>query len=206
LSFLAQGFGVSRTLAREIGSPQRYFYYLTRFNRSDSATLAFTKGSTAKPPARAASTLSERQILDVEALSLPTLLRYEDSNSMFYSIESRMPFLDYRVVEFGLALPAKFKVRNGYGKWLLRKVAEPLLPEQIVWDRNKRAFSLDQSWWMAHGLAAILRAHVESPELNGLITAEFAKRLQDPKFYLDPNNFSKLTSLAWLMRNKEFWR
>lgn len=205
LRFITQGFGVSRTLARELGSPQRYLYYLTRFRRSDNSSLSFTKGKAAVPPARDARTLSERQILDVEALSLPTLLRYEDSNSMFYSIESRMPFLDYRVVEFGLALPAKYKVRGGFGKYILRKVAEPLLPEEIVWDRNKRAFSLDQSWWMHNGLAAILRQHVENPEIQKLVTPEFFEKLKHPKFYLDPNNFTKLTSLAWLMRNKEFW-
>ncbi len=204
-AFLVQGAGVARTLARELGSPQRYFYYLTRFQRSENATLTFSRGALAKPPARSATTLSERQILDVEALSLPTLLRYEDSNSMFYSIESRMPFLDYRVVEFGLALPAKYKVRGGFGKYLLRKVAEPMLPAEIIWDRNKRAFSLDQGWWMANGLAAILRAQVENPVVQGLVTPEFYKKLEDPKFYLDPNNFTKLTSLAWLMRNREFW-
>lgn len=202
-----EGVGVARTLLSEMGSPQRYLYYLMRFRKKDAGHFALKRGSTPAPPARNTSLLFERQILDVEAFSLPTLLRYEDSNSMHYSIESRMPFLDYRVMEFGLALPAHMKVRNGFGKWLLRKVAEEFLPSEIVWARNKRAFSLDQSWWLRNGLGGeIERALSESREqLKPLLSEDFEKLIQRKGFFLNPNHFSKMTTLVWLAKNQEFW-
>ena len=61
--------------------------------------------------------------------SLPALLRYEDRNSMAFSIEARTPFLDYRLVERALALPARELIRDGWTKALLREAMRGLLPE-----------------------------------------------------------------------------
>jgi len=202
-----QGMGVAQTLLREMSSPQRYLYYLLRFRKKDAGVFALNRGSTPVPPARNTAMLFERQILDVENFSLPTLLRYEDSNSMYYSIESRMPFLDYRVMEFGLALPSEMKVRNGFGKYLLRKVSEGLLPDEIVWARNKKAFSLDQSWWLKNGLGAELERTIRghAAQLKPLLSADFEKLTQQSGTYTNPNHFSKLTTLAWLTKHQEFW-
>ena len=72
-----------------------------------------------------------RQVHDVTHVSLPTLLRYEDRNSMGNSVESRLPFLDYRLVEVAVALPAAIKLRNGFGKWSVREVAGVKVPQSI---------------------------------------------------------------------------
>ena len=74
--------------------------------------------------ARPAGDTASQQILDVERFSLPVLLRYEDKNSMAHSIESRVPFLDHRLVEFCLGLPTGYKVKGSLTKRVLRKGLE----------------------------------------------------------------------------------
>tara|TARA_B100001063_G_C16767292_1_gene559441 strand:+ start:1116 stop:2975 length:1860 start_codon:yes stop_codon:yes gene_type:complete len=92
------------------------------------------------------SSLRNRQINDIQRFSLPTLLRFEDRNSMSFGIESRLPFLDYRLVEFGLALQDTLKIRNGYGKWILRKAMAGTVPQSILGKYSKRGFDVTQEW------------------------------------------------------------
>ena len=59
---------------------------------------------------------------------LPALLRYEDRLSMAFSIESRVPFLDHRLVELAFALPDQVKRSAGWSKYGLRRALDGLLP------------------------------------------------------------------------------
>lgn len=72
---------------------------------------------------------------------LTNLLRYEDRNSMHYSIESRVPFLDHRLVDYMSTLPKFLFFRDGYSKWVLRKAVEDLLPAEIVWRTDKLGYA-----------------------------------------------------------------
>jgi asparagine synthase (glutamine-hydrolysing) len=65
-----------------------------------------------------------------------------DRASMAASLEMRAPFLDYSLVEWGMALPASLKIRGGQGKYVLKKMLEPLLPHDILY-RPKRGFTTD---------------------------------------------------------------
>jgi asparagine synthase (glutamine-hydrolysing) len=68
---------------------------------------------------------------------LPPILRFEDRNSMAWGVESRMPFLDHRLVEFGDRLPAEFRLRRGWTKAVLRRAVDDLLPRKIARRRTK---------------------------------------------------------------------
>jgi asparagine synthase (glutamine-hydrolysing) len=70
------------------------------------------------------------QVLEVETTGLPSLLRFEDKNSMAFSIEARLPFLDYRLVEIAIALAPRLKIRDGWTKWILRQAMNDVLPPQ----------------------------------------------------------------------------
>lgn len=85
--------------------------------------------------------------------SLPDeLLMYADKLSMAHSLEIRVPYLDREVVEFVERLPAKYKVRNGQGKWLHRQVCEDYLPREIL-QRKKRGFAVNVvDQWFRHSL------------------------------------------------------
>jgi len=71
---------------------------------------------------------------------LPTLLYFEDRNSMAFSIESRVPFLDHRLVEFAYNLPYQFKLNDGITKRILRDALEGILPEKIAKRTDKKGF------------------------------------------------------------------
>src|SRR5690606_24170088 len=77
------------------------------------------------------SELWQRQITDLMITSLPTQLKSEDRNSMRNSVETRLPFLDYNVVELGMALPPELKINKGYSKWAVRAIAAPRVPKEV---------------------------------------------------------------------------
>ncbi len=79
--------------------------------------------------------------------SLKRLLRYEDRNSMAFSIEARVPYLDHRLVEYAIAIPAEYKINNGWTKYILRKTIDSRLPSNITWRRDKKGFETPQSKW-----------------------------------------------------------
>ena len=60
---------------------------------------------------------------------------------MAHSIESRLPFMDFRLVEFVFSLPSEFKVRNGLGKFIHRKAMEGIVPDYIL--QNPLKFGFD---------------------------------------------------------------
>ena len=80
--------------------------------------------------------------------SLPALLHYEDRNSMAFSIESRVPFLDYRLVEFTLNLPLHYKINSGKRKYIIREACKNYLPTKIYNRHDKMGFVTPQEVWM----------------------------------------------------------
>ena len=77
----------------------------------------------------------------LSSYSLPHLLKYEDRNSMAHSIEARVPFTDFRLVDYVFSIPAAYKIHRGWTKWLLRLAVKDLLPSEIVWRRDKLGFA-----------------------------------------------------------------
>jgi asparagine synthase (glutamine-hydrolysing) len=88
------------------------------------------------------------QINEITKVQLPHLLRYEDRNSMRHSIETRLPFLDYRLVELAISLPVSLKIKNGWTKYILRKSVDNILPKKIVWRKNKFGFEAPDKIWI----------------------------------------------------------
>jgi asparagine synthase (glutamine-hydrolysing) len=75
------------------------------------------------------------------------LLVKADRMLMAFGVEGRVPFLDHRVVEFGLSLPDRLKVRNGEGKWFLKRWAERVLPRDHL-ARAKSGFHVPVGEWL----------------------------------------------------------
>lgn len=78
---------------------------------------------------------------------LHELLRYEDRNSMAFTIESRVPYLDHPLVEYCLALPVESLVVDGYSKHILRHAVQEKLPHDVVWRKDKKGFVTPQAHW-----------------------------------------------------------
>lgn len=139
---------------------KRYFpRFIRRLNHSiysilDKDFLNILKRS--DPAIGKGASLVERQVADIEKFSLPALLRYEDRNSMAFSIEARIPFLDHELVELALGLPAFLKIKNGVAKFLLRKAVEDFVPLKIVNRRTKMGFVMPEDNWFHDSLADLV--------------------------------------------------
>jgi asparagine synthase (glutamine-hydrolysing) len=100
--------------------------------------------------AKAFASVRSLQRFEIE-YQLPHLLRYEDRNSMRHSIETRLPFLDFRVVEAALSLPADYKIRSGWTKFILRCAMKDVLPDEVIWRRSKLGFEAPTNSWLSEG-------------------------------------------------------
>lgn len=84
----------------------------------------------------------------LEASNLQMLLHWEDRNSMAHSVESRVPFLDHRLVEFVLGLPDEYKLSDGITKRVLREGMAGTLPERIRMRMDKLGFVTPEEVWL----------------------------------------------------------
>jgi asparagine synthase (glutamine-hydrolysing) len=79
---------------------------------------------------------------------LPLYLRVEDRNSMAHSIEARLPFMDYRLVEFAFRLPASWRLRHGWNKYILREALRGRIPEVVRSRVDKMGFPTPTAQWL----------------------------------------------------------
>ena len=100
------------------------------------------------PPFRAFGELNETLKHSTEGYGLEKLLRFADRNSMAFSREVRLPFLNHELVEFLFTLPASYKIGQGWTKRVLRNAMEPILPKRITWRVDKLGFDSPQEAWL----------------------------------------------------------
>jgi asparagine synthase (glutamine-hydrolysing) len=115
--------------------------YLSRdFIREFSGRNTIVSGLYASPNLQEA-------LLDHFEYKLEHLLKWEDRNSMWFSLESRVPFLDYRLVEKTLSLPSGWIIRQGTTKHILREAMKGILPEPIRKRPDKIGFLTPEDSW-----------------------------------------------------------
>jgi asparagine synthase (glutamine-hydrolysing) len=111
-----------------------------------------------------ADLLQKMTYLELKNRLAELLLMRVDKIAMANSVETRVPFLDVDLVEFALALPPEMKVRNGSGKYLLKKAVAGLLPAEIV-NRPKQGFSAPVSEWFREELGERARREIRESSL-----------------------------------------
>ncbi|MEM7348575.1 MAG: asparagine synthase (glutamine-hydrolyzing), partial [Chloroflexota bacterium] len=130
---------------------------------------------------------------------LPSLLRYEDRNSMAFSIESRVPFLDYRLVEYLFSLPANQKIQSGYSKAILRKSMVGVLPKPVQMRTSKLGYSTPEKKWLSGGLNNWMQDLLNSDacKTRGYLDVPQIMEALDPQI----GTQRELTSLTWRWAN-----
>ena len=100
---------------------------------------------------RIAGNLNNRLCEDFFVGSIPAILHNEDGNSMAFSIETRLPFMDYRIVEFALALGEEYKIKHQWTKWIVRQACKKYLPTEVYKRTNKMGFPAPFGRWIRSG-------------------------------------------------------
>ena len=142
-------------------------------------------------PKRGGKTYNEHATLSVK-FGMYELLRYEDRNSMAFSIESRVPFLDHRLVAFMRGLPNEQKIHQGWTKYILRKMLNDKLNDKVVWRKDKKGFVTPQQEWK-NELMNNLVTELKESEMPSIMNKDYVLQLCNK----DLSNASHLS---------EFWR
>jgi asparagine synthase (glutamine-hydrolysing) len=139
-------------------------------------------------------------------LILPNqVLAYEDRLSMAHSLEIRSPFMDYRLIEYVTSLPGTYKVCSGESKYLLKKVAEGILPTEMIY-RPKQGFVMPIHDWMQNELREFVCDTLSSESLknNEYLVAPAVSYLMDTYFGNREGNV-QLADILWNLTSFICW-
>ena len=136
------------------------------------------------------------------ATGLPMLLHWEDRNSMAHSVESRLPFLDFRLVELVMGLPAEFKLAGAITKRVLRTAMQGILPEKVRNRMDKMGFVTPEEIWMRRRrrICSVRSCAARSKHRRASSTAKAADRLEAVIAGREPFSF-----LIWRMISFGRW-
>ncbi|MGE3539042.1 MAG: asparagine synthase (glutamine-hydrolyzing) [Candidatus Tectimicrobiota bacterium] len=173
--------------------PAHFRQYRHRSQRDHRALLrppwAAAGFSVAHNWAQAAQRLAPAQyrLAEIRRVHIPRLCKWDDRNSMAFSIEGRYPFLDYRLVEWMTTVPPELNFRRGWNKLLLRQALSDLLPPAIQWRRSKVGFETPQSVWLRTTLRPTILRWARQP----------SERLRE---IVDPGKLKALTETLLISR------
>lgn len=114
------------------------------------------------------SPLKDSQFEALTSTILPCLLRYEDRTSMAFSLETRLPFLDHRLVEFCFSLPYWYIIKGGITKQILRVAMKSIVPDEILSRSDKKGFPTPIREW--------LRGSLKNPFLDLIRSSKLTRR------------------------------
>ncbi len=143
---------------RSLSGTARYLDAMTLFRRDDLGSLFRPEFSQALAPFepwrdRAACLesqnghwLSNLQRLDIQNYLPLDILTKVDRMSMAHSLETRVPLLDHKLVEFAATIPPEYQIHGGVAKSILKRAMHGVLPESII-NRPKRGFAVPLGYW-----------------------------------------------------------
>jgi asparagine synthase (glutamine-hydrolysing) len=139
---------------------------------------------------------------------LPEVLHSEDAISMAFSLESRLPFLDHRIVELCFSLAYSDKMGEGWTKLLLRQATAGLLPEAVRLRRHKQGFPGDYAGWLAQGagLEAVRELMLDRVSLQrGWLDPLWLKRHLGGRSHTAARWARRHLSQLWQLLTLEMW-
>jgi asparagine synthase (glutamine-hydrolysing) len=138
----------------------------------------------------------------ISSLSLKPLLRYEDRNSMRFSIEARAPFSDdINLIEYVFQIPSVYKIYLGWSKYLLREATEGILPEEIRLRKDKIGFATPEYSWLNENNEA-LKEYITSDMKEFLNVKKMQKDWDE---LLTKQSQTDITTI-WRFINLAVWR
>jgi asparagine synthase (glutamine-hydrolysing) len=168
---------------------------------TEEAVRAAVAVEPAAPPGGGRTPLERELRRQAFATSLPLLLRFADRNSMAHSREVRLPFLDRRLAELALSLPARVLWRRGVRKAVLREAVRGVVPAAVLDRRDKVGFETPQARWLREpALVARIADVLLDPgaRTGGLVERDAVERDVRAGAWRDPAG-------VWRAVNLELW-
>lgn len=179
----------------------------------DGAAVPFVSHTRALQLDDCASAPLPQQMMrwDMQSYLPDDILVKVDRAAMASSLETRVPFLDHRIVEFALATPLAFKIRDGRSKWLLRELLARRLP-RTLFDRPKQGFTVPLDSWLRGPLRDWAESLLDVRSLEEFGLLDVAKVRQTWKEHLDGRRnhqralWTVLMLQAWIqLEESESW-
>jgi len=148
-------------------------------------------------------TLDEVLRRELLSTNLPALLHYEDRNSMAFSLESRVPFLDVRLVEYIASLPLSQKIRGGTTKVALRSAIRGKVPESVRCRGDKMGFVTPEECWMKNDLQPFMLEIFSSQSFKSRPYWDATAVVQDYQAFLE--GASVYSPEIWRIACAELW-
>lgn len=135
--------------------------------------------------------------------TLPTLLHFEDKNSMAFSLESRVPFLDHRLVEFGFQLLPEDRLSSeAETKYILREALKDILPQKVYARKDKKGFvTPGEIRWLNGPLRFLLHPNRIHPFFKKDFVLQLIRQYQSGDISQARLLWRMLTTNDWLLRN-----
>jgi|GEM_PF-1606007 len=115
----------------------------THFLKNYDNNFSFLKRSSKK-----ITDINALQIHEIIEMNLPALLRYDTKNSIRFGIDVALPFLNHKVLETALSIDVGLKIKDGWSKYILRRIISGKISDTIVWRKNKFGFEAPENMWM----------------------------------------------------------
>lgn len=149
--------------------------------------------------------LNRAMYLDIKTYLTDNILVKVDRMSMAPSLEARVPFLDYRIVEFALSLPQNLKIRGIKTKYILKKMATGILPDKII-NKPKQGFSIPMKTWLKGPVRTMMTDMLSYDRLKSqkIFNPQYINRLMTEHLENKYNHSHKLWGLIlfqlWMER------
>ncbi|MBL0329721.1 MAG: asparagine synthase (glutamine-hydrolyzing) [Bacteroidetes bacterium] len=193
----------SHTLSQEL-----YYFSLDEINNNTTTAFKNYPGATNKDSLnsfgveidhlkRKLNPMEKQAIFDLHFYLQGDLLTKVDRASMYYSLETRVPYLDHRIIEFSLNLSHELKYKNNTSKYLLKEILYQYVPEKIF-NRPKQGFAIPLEGWLKKELKFLIDEYLSESVIKKYNILDY-KKVEELKQNFLVYNQSYLYNRLWIL-------
>ncbi|HSH67628.1 MAG TPA: asparagine synthase (glutamine-hydrolyzing) [Bacteroidia bacterium] len=157
---------------------------------------------------RGLTSMEKQSIFDLSIYLQDDLLTKVDRASMKFSLETRVPYLDHRIIEFALNLSPELKYKHGTTKYLLKEILYQYVPKKYF-ERPKQGFAIPLEKWLKNELRFLIETNLSEPVINkyGFVNYEYVSELKKEFFSGKDYLYNKIWILIvlhkWLLKHHD---